>query len=143
MAGYILADHSFFLNNLFYPGSFLFVIHEDALAFTQTNFESNVALLFSIVGNSCARVLMAGCFKQQARSKRTPGNQWVRTKREGTQQNRPVMAPMLHQDGPLHLGAAWCCGAWDIMINIKFAGFLSCDSSGFLSVQLYLGGLGL
>ncbi len=64
MAESILTDRSFILNNLL-SGSFLFNTREDAFALTSTNLESNIAQLFSIMANVCAR-LDGWLFKQQA-----------------------------------------------------------------------------
>ncbi len=100
MAIFILTDRSFLLN-LFYPGSFLFGTHEDALAFARTYSESNVVLFFSVMGNNGARVLMAGCLSSQL----------VKRNKKGFSKMGGGHAPRLYSDGSPSSDAAWCCGA--------------------------------
>ncbi len=101
MAEIILTDRSFFLNNLFYSGSFLFDTREDAFALTSTHLESIVAPLFSIMANNYARVLMAGCLS----SKLVKENVWrpagYGTTTEGIQQSGPAMRQCCIKMGPL------------------------------------------
>ncbi len=99
------------MNNLLYSGSFLFDIREDAFAFTLKHLESNVAPLFSIMGNNWARVLMACCLS----SKLVKENIWrtaglLGQQKKELQQTVPVMRHAASM-GPLPSGAAWCRGA--------------------------------
>ncbi len=102
MAVDILTDYSFLLNDLFYLGSFLFDLHEDAYMFFQA----------APYSNEGACVLMAGCFIRQARQGENLENRKLWDKRSNSARLNQLMHQCCIGLGPLPFDAAWCCGAF-------------------------------